>query len=151
MSEIPLHRATVDGARAAVEVRETRKKDNVMKPSARANTARKFDTQHVSARPAVIPRLDRERFQRMLREYEKNRVPASEMLNGDVVVGNETVDLADINRFVNPRAALEAQGIPVHAAGSTESPAPGSVTVPLSQEKNDAGATPSAPLAAPAR
>jgi hypothetical protein len=135
MNEIPVRRATSDQQRAAVTVREERKKDRVIRPSARANTARRVDVRRASDRPAAIPRINADRFQRMLREYEENRVPAAEMLHGDVRVEGD-VDLAEINRFVNPRATLEAQGIPVTPAGSGENAAPAATPVPVPQEKN---------------
>lgn len=140
MTEVPVRRSAIADDRAAVDVRETRKKDRVTKPSARAITARKIDVSRASDRPVAIPRIDAQRFQRMLREYEEDRVPAAEMLHGEVAVGNVTVDLGEINRFANPRAALEAQGIPVRSAGSGETSEATSTPVPVSQEQNRGGA-----------
>jgi hypothetical protein len=136
MNEIPVRRSASTDKRVAVDVRETRKKDRVIKPSARAIAARKIDVQRAADRPAAIPRIDAQRFQRMLREYERDRVPAAEMVSGEVQVGGDTVDLGEINRFVNPRATLEAQGIPVIPAGSAPSAESTSEPVPVSQEKN---------------
>jgi hypothetical protein len=136
MSEVPLRRATVDGNRATVEVKETRKKENVARPAARKKDVRTFATTRASDRPASIPRIDPERFRRMLREYEEGRVPAAGMLATEIKVGDENVDLSEINRYANPRAALEAQGIPVTPAGA-DAPAPSESTpVPIPTEKN---------------
>lgn len=136
MSEISVRRSSVDGARAPVDVRETRQKDRVIKPSAKANTARSVTITRAVDRPAAIPRINAERFQHLLREYEDNRVPATEMIAGEIRVGDQRVSLADINKFSNPRATLEAQGIPVTTAGSGASAASSSSTVPISREKN---------------
>lgn len=140
MSEISIRRSSVDGARAAVDVRETREKDRVIKPTAKTNAARTVTITRAADRPAAIPRITAERFQHLLREYEDNRVPATAMIAGEIQVGDQRVSLADINKFSNPRATLEAQGIPVTTAGSGETSASTSPTVPVPQEKNG-GAT----------
>ncbi len=136
MSEIPIQHAAIEDQRAAVDVRETRKKDKVIKPSAKEITARSVEIRRASDRPAAIPRIDAEQFRHMLRAYEDNRVPAAELASGDIKVGKKRVTLADINRFADPRATLEAQGIPVTVAGSQDKAERNSAPVPISQEKN---------------
>ena len=137
MSEIPVNRATVGDERAAIAVRETRGKQNVRKPEARAIAARTYHTTRAGDRPATLPRIDADRFRKMLHEYEKGRTPAAELVSGDIQIGRDRVSLADINRFASPRAALEAQGIPVTQAASSDAPAStDSAPVPVAQEKN---------------
>jgi hypothetical protein len=146
MAEVPIQRAHVDGDRAPVEVRETRAKEQVTRPTAKRITGRTVEVQRASDRPAAIPRIDRERFHRLLREYENDRMPAAAMIAGELQVGDQRVSLADINRFANPRAPLEAQGIPVVPAGSSEAPpASAEATVPVSREQNGGGGGAPAP------
>lgn len=141
MSEIPIRRSTLGDQRSSVQVKETRSKDRVIRPSARELAVRKFDSHHASDRPAMIPRISAERFQRMLREYEENRVPATSWMGAEIELGDQRVGLAEINRFASPRAALEAQGIPVTTAGSGEATPSAAPTVPISEAQNGGGST----------
>lgn len=141
MSEIPVRRAVVGNRRAPIVVR-AEPADRVLRPSAETITAREFASTRADEQRAPIPRLDPEQFRRLLREYENNRTPAAGMLAGEIEVGRQRVDLAEINRFANPRATLEAQGIPVIPAGSGVAPEAGSAPVPISQEEAAPAGTP---------
>ena len=136
MNEIPVRRSTVQGDRAAVEVRETRKKNRVIKPAARPTRTRQFAIRSAAERPAAIPRIDSERFRRILRDYEDNRVPTATLISNDTQRRDRPVSLADINRFANPRETLQAQGIPVTPAASGAAQESNTSTIPISRERN---------------
>ncbi len=126
--------ASTDKSRAPIVVSETKKK-SVTKPAERGVKVRRdFNSRHVSRLPSSIPRLDRERFGKTLAEYRQGKVPPSNLANLKVRVGKETVDMAEINRYANPRAALEAQGIPVTSAASGTAPEGTPAVVPVTQE-----------------
>lgn len=136
MSEIPITRAPINTAtRAPVNVQETRAK-KIITPTTRALKVKaQPHTFRAGDLPASIPRLDPNRYRKLISAYQKGRVPADELLNTDVTLGNRRVSIGDINRYASPRAALEAQGIPVVPAASGPAPESSSAPIPVSQEK----------------
>jgi hypothetical protein len=131
MNDIPLQPAAVQDRRANVVVTEGRSK-TIISPARREVTVVQSDAprHHASERPASIPRLDRERFERMLDDYSEGRIPANTLLNTAITQDGARVSLGDINRFASPRAALEAQGIPVIQAGGGEPAGDGGAATP---------------------
>lgn len=135
MSEIPIRRAVVQDERAPIVLRESRDK-NVIAPARRKFPVNRDARVQLAAQlPASIPRLEPAQFRRMLSDYRNGRVPAAAQLNTEISVGEKRVSIGDINRFANPRRALEAQGIPVTSAASEEEGRSDNATVPLSAEK----------------
>lgn len=137
VSQIPLQPAAIGGERAAIQVTETRGKVVIEKETRRpAVRSSDRDPRHrASERPASIPRISGDRFQKILREYERGRVPAAALLQAEIGTGEQRVSIGDINRYANPRRALEAQGIPVTPAAGSEPPAADSAPVPIPAEK----------------
>jgi len=134
---LPVARANIPASPVAtpsapIVVTETRPK-TVKKPGVRKQaTPRVFDSKRAADQPASIPRLDSERFRKTLTQYREGTKSAADLAHQRVRVGEQTVDLAEINRFANPRATLESQGIPVVSAGSADAAEASSVTVPIS-------------------
>ncbi len=119
MSEIPLRPAAVGGQRAPVRVEESREK-NLIRAETREFAVRPKDRDRrdrASDLPASIPRLSKDQFQKIIAAYEEGRTPASALLQAEVGAGDNRVTIGDINRYANPRRALEEQGIPVRQAG----------------------------------
>lgn len=133
---LPISRATVPAStvstpRAPIVVTESHDK-SVRKPGVRKPSAsRKGDSKRAGDLPATIPRLDRQEFHKTLSEYRTGAKPASDMRHERLRVGEETVDLGEINRFASPRATLERQGIPVVTAGSQQDSEPAAAPVPV--------------------
>jgi hypothetical protein len=117
--EVPIKRASLSGDGEKITVEEARQKQMIT-PQTRTMKVMKFDSKTAASLPASIPRIRREDFQKLVREYEQGRVPSNPFMNAQVVVGGEMVSIGDINRFANPRSALEAQGIPVVRAAAEE-------------------------------
>jgi len=133
MATIPIRPATVSGERAAIEVRDDREKRMITAEIQRP-AVRNVDRTRAGDRPAIIPALDRKRFREMIAAYEKGRTPANQMLNSTITLGGKEIDIGEINRFANPRRALEAQGIPVIPAASEQEAEPESAVVLYSAE-----------------
>ena len=107
--------------RAAIEVRETRSKDRVTVET-RTLPVEPASANHRGAGDmrASIPRIDADRFARMVRDYEDGRIPADSLLREGAADDRAAVSIDDINKFASPRHTLEAQGIPVYEAGGGE-------------------------------
>ena len=133
MATIPIRPATVSGERAAIEVRDDREKRMITAEIQRP-AVRNVDRTRAGDRPAIIPALDRKRFREMIAAYKKGRTSANQMLNSTITLGGKEIDIGDINRFANPRRALEAQGIPVIPAASEQEAEPESAVVLYSAE-----------------
>lgn len=130
IARAPVPTATVSTPKAPVVVTEAREK-SVRKHGVRKTSAAPArDVKRASELPASIPRLDRRSFQKSLAEYRTGAKSARDMTHQRLRVGEKTADLAEINRFANPRATLERQGIPVVSAGSQAEPPPDSAPVP---------------------
>ncbi|MGH8019239.1 MAG: hypothetical protein ACREIA_13285 [Opitutaceae bacterium] len=122
MSEIPLKPAALGDQRANIRVAESREKKLVhtetrkfaVRPQDRDRRDRASDL------PASIPRLSTDQFRKIIAAYEEGRVPASALLQAEIGAGENRVSIGDINRFADPRRALEEQGIPVRQAGAGE-------------------------------
>jgi hypothetical protein len=109
----------VQKKRTSVAVRETRLKKTVTPE--RRNTGEPLDPPHTAAdrMPAAVPRLDPHRFRRIVRDYEEGRIPAESMLAALAQPSTDPAGFGEVNRFVDPRSTLEAQGIPVVPAGGS--------------------------------
>jgi len=135
---VPTPRASVPASsvstpQASIVVSETREKQ-VRKPGVRkasASPVRTKDMRKASDLPASIPRLDRRGYEKTLTEYREGARRASDMTHHRVQVGDQTVDLSEINRFASPRATLEQQGIPVVPAGEQAPAGSGAAPVPI--------------------
>lgn len=121
VKDFPMKQVNLRGDRAPINVEEARKKQ-VIAPQTRMFEVMKFDSDKVADLPSTLPRIRRDDFQKMIREYERGNVPTNPFENADVVIGGHRVSIGDINKFANPRHALEAQGIPVIEAASEEGP-----------------------------
>jgi len=133
MSSIPLKPAAIGDRRSAIQVAEAREK-NVIRNETKQFDVRPRDRdrrQRAGDLPASIPRLSENQFQKIITAYEEGRVPAREFLQADIGAGDDRVSIGEINRYANPRRALEAQGIPVRQAASAEEAPAGSTPVPL--------------------
>lgn len=133
MSKVPIRPAAVSGDRAPIEVRDDREK-RIITGDVKRPDVRSVDRIRAGDRPAIVPALDRKKFREMIAAYESGGKPADEMLSATITVGGQELDLGEINRFANPRRALEAQGIPVIPAASGEEVASEAETVPYSAE-----------------
>lgn len=133
MVEFSMKKTTLRGSGAPITVEEAMKKQ-VITPDTRLHEVLKFDSDLAADLPSTLPRIRRDDFQKMIREYERGNVPSNPFENAEVVIGGNLVSIGDINRFANPRSALEAQGIPVTKAASEEkkedAPAQPSVVIP---------------------
>lgn len=143
LNEIPLRGAGVQDQRARVEVKETRAKTTLNPPRHEVTVVqREASRRQAGQMPASIPRLDRERFERMLQGYREGLARADSLLNPAITKDGRIVSLGDINRFANPRAALEAQGIPVRRAGEDSGAeaeeVPAGTPLPIPEAKNPA-------------
>jgi hypothetical protein len=117
--DVPIKRARLSGDGKKISVEEARKKQ-IITPQTRSMEVMTFDSKTAVSLPASIPRIRREDFQKLVREYEQGRVPSNPFENAQVMIGGEMVGIGDINRYANPRSALEAQGIPVTRAATDE-------------------------------
>ncbi len=124
--------AVQPGSARVINVAETRPK-RVQKGTVRATpAAREFSSRPAADLPQVVPRLEAGRYQKILTRYRAGHTRAADLRRAPVHRGEARVDLAEINRFANPRAALERQGIPVVSAGDSPAGESAQPTVPLS-------------------
>jgi hypothetical protein len=132
-AEFSMKKTNLRGSGATITVEEAMKKQ-IITPDTRRHEVLKFDSDLAAELPSTLPRIRRDDFQKMIREYERGNVPSNPFENAQVVIGGNLVSIGDINRFANPRRALESQGIPVTRAASDETketPTPrGSVVIP---------------------
>jgi hypothetical protein len=119
VKDFQMKQANLRGDGAPINVEEARKKQMIT-PQTRMFEVMKFDSNQVADLPSTLPRIRRDDFQKMMREYERGNVPTNPFENAQVVIGGNLVSIGDINQFANPRHALEAQGIPVTKAASGE-------------------------------
>lgn len=132
---LPAARAAVSGVPIAVgaapiAVRESRPKV-VNRPAVRSQPGpRSYLVKSPSGLPASIPRLDPQRYRKILAQYREGQQAAAAFTHRHVRRDRKAADMAAINRYAGPRATLEQQGIPVTSAGSAAEgspPAPGAV------------------------
>lgn len=138
-AEFSMKKVNLRGSGATITVEEAMKKQ-IITPEMRLHEVLKFDSDLAAELPSTLPRIRRDDFQKMIREYERGNVPSNPFENAEVVIGGNLVSIGDINRFANPRRALESQGIPVTKAASdeaNENPAPRqSVVIPGMEPEN---------------
>lgn len=144
---IPVTRARVPAASKAASKRtvnpsETRPKCVRQVPVRAMTGAREASSLRVAALPGSIPRLEAGQFKRILMGYRAGRTRAADLRHVPARHARDAIDLAAVNRFANPRATLEQQGIPVVPAGSRPAEDTSQTTVPLSGKdtttRNDA-------------
>ena len=118
----PARTATLRTPQAPVVVAERRAKKMRSTPPVQQPTAvRSRSVKRAGELPAGVPRLEGGRFQRILSEYREGVRPARAQR---IQIGTSQVGMAEVNRYADPRATLERQGIPVIRAGEDEAEAP---------------------------
>lgn len=140
-TQAPVPRTAVSVPRASISVSEQRAKA-VRKPRLKQPepAVRLAQARSAAARPAAVPRLEPNRYRKILTQYRDGSRSAAEFAEASVSVGTKRADLATINRYADPRATLERQGIPVVTAGSaSEEAAPSAAEAEGSTDSSAAG------------
>ncbi|RME68262.1 MAG: hypothetical protein D6781_11365, partial [Verrucomicrobia bacterium] len=87
MSELPVRKVELPAHGRTPTVAEARPKVVIQKKNVRspaAETRRRGEVKAARDMPASIPRLRRERFQKMITEYRRGRIPADAFLHDSI-------------------------------------------------------------------